>query len=412
MTERDVFESRLHAALMRHVANGPTEFDALAFARTVAAKEPRRHGFAAALAWHGVVVPRRSWALLLLAGLLAAMVAGTLLVGSQHERKLPAVVPPVGQVYECPPGSTPDEPGPVDQARPSEVSHLSMAFDRRVGRLVAVVDVDDAVETWTFDVCTNTWKRMHPDQEPFGWVELAYDIGSDLTIGVVSCRNCVADPHGIVWAYDLQANTWNETGAAPADVTDLFYDPISGLVVALGDEGDPYTSPRELWTYGVETGTWTSMHQAGELDLGAKVTYDASVDRIIADWTTDAMRLFDIRTGTWSRSRAVMPGIFGSGMWGARPAIAYDEAAQRTVVFGDGLAAYDATADRWEVLIDPADRDPSDWLPSSMVYDPVNRRLVGLGRGVVVDQGGVVAFDLVTHEWLVLLEPGEAQPTP
>ena len=94
-------------------------------------------------------------------------------------------------------------------------------------------------------------------------------------------------------------------------------------------------------------------------------------------------------------------------MWGAPPAIAYDEAAQRTVVFGDGLAAYDATADRWEVLIDPADRDPSDWLPSSMVYDPVNRRLVGLGRGVVADQGGVVAFDLATRERLVLLGPRE-----
>ena len=66
--------------------------------------------------------------------------------------------------------------------------------------------------------------------------------------------------------------------------------------------------------------------------------------------------------------------------------------------FGDGVAAYDATADRWEVLIDPADRDPSDWPPSSMVYDPVNWRLVGLGRGVVVDQGGVVAFDTMTRE--------------
>jgi hypothetical protein len=40
-----------------------------------------------------------------------------------------------------------------------------------------------------------------------------------------------------------------------------------------------------------------------------------------------------------------------------------------------------------------------------MVYEPVNRRLVRLGRGVVVDQGGVVAFNLETREWTVLLEP-------
>ncbi len=166
MTEQDVFESRLRAALVRHVANGPTEFDALAFARTVAAKEPRRRGLAAALAWRGVAFPRRAWALLLLAGLLAAMVAGTLLVGSQLERKLPAVVPPVGQVFDAArPASTPRQAGAVDQARPVIGDGVtSMAFDRRAGRLVALADGHASLETWTFDVCTNTWTRMHPDR--------------------------------------------------------------------------------------------------------------------------------------------------------------------------------------------------------------------------------------------------------
>ena len=407
MAERDRFELDLAAALRAYLEDAPTEVRPAELARKFATAHPHRRGGSGR--WGLAAVPRLAWVLLLLAALLAALVGGTLFAGSQIQRFLPAVVPPIGQVFECPPGSTPDLPGLVDQARPSEVPHLSMAFDRRAGKLVAVVDVDDAVETWTFDVCTNTWTQMHPDQEPFGWVELAYDIGSDLTIGVVSCRDCVLDPRGVVWAYNLQANTWSKFGAAPTDVTDLLYDPISGLAVGPGDEGDPYTTPQELWTYGLETGTWTPMHQAGNLDPGTPVTYDASVDRIIA-YGGLTVRLFDIRTGAWSRSQAVMPGISGPGIWGAPPGFAYDEAAQRTVVFGDGLAAYDATVDRWEVLIDPADRDPSDWLPSSMVYDPVNRRLVGLGRGVVVDQGGVVAFDLVTREWTVLLEPSGEMP--
>jgi ligand-binding sensor domain-containing protein len=93
MTERDAFENRLRAALLRHVADGPTGFDALGFARVVAAKEPRRHGFAGTLTWRGVAVPRLAWTLLLLAALLAAMVAGMLFVGSQIQQKLPAVVP-------------------------------------------------------------------------------------------------------------------------------------------------------------------------------------------------------------------------------------------------------------------------------------------------------------------------------
>ena len=147
MTERDVFESRLRAALLRHVADGPTDFDALGFARTVAAKEPRRRGLAAvARLARGSRSRAAPGLLLLLTGLLAALVGGTLLVGSQLQRKLPAVVPPVGQLFECPPGSTPDKPGPVDQARPA-MSAPTVAFDRRAGRLVALARSDCDVTT-------------------------------------------------------------------------------------------------------------------------------------------------------------------------------------------------------------------------------------------------------------------------
>jgi hypothetical protein len=92
------------------------------------------------------------------------------------------------------------------------------------------------------------------------------------------------------------------------------------------------------------------------------------------------------------------------------PAIVYDEAAKRTVFASDTrLAAYDATADRWQILIEA---DFPDFLPSLSVYDPVNGRLVGWGRGGTVGQGAVVAFDLETRQWTVLLDWSEAQPAP
>jgi len=64
-----------------------------------------------------------------------------------------------------------------------------------------------------------------------------------------------------------------------------------------------------------------------------------------------------------------------------------------------GVAAYDAAADRWEVLARPGEpySNPS-------VYDPVNGRLVGIGW-----EGDVVAFDLVTREWTILLEASTGQ---
>jgi hypothetical protein len=202
---------------------------------------------AAALGPRRAAVPRLAW-LLLLAGLLLAALVGGLFVGSQRERRLPAIVPPVDPAFACPAGSTPDEPGPVDQARPP-LSPWASAFDRRAGRLVAVAIADTVVETWTFDVCTNTWTRMHPDREPPGvsLSRLVYDVASDLTIGIHEPQG--PEPRtGRVWAYDLEADTWTEHGVAPTFDTG-FYDPVSGLVVGGVSE--------DLWYYDVETDAWT-----------------------------------------------------------------------------------------------------------------------------------------------------------
>jgi len=389
---------------------------------------------AAAFGPRRAVVPRSAWVLLLLAGLLAAMVAATLFVGSQQERRLPAVVPPVGQVYECPPGSTPDEPGPVDQARPAhEPWTLSeMAFDRRAGRLVALDDIltgDEVtgVETWTFDVCTNIWTRMHPDREPrTSGSMLVYDVDSDMTL-MIETRE--------VWAYDLQADTWTlKDSVAPIDTssstlaTSWIYDSVTGLVVVAAAEfaAEPELkrSP-ELWNYDVATDTWTPILQDGPAPAwgrGMRVAYDASADRLIAYGVNQSMDaeneawLFDLRTLTWSRAGAVTPNI--RNYWGFNrypPAMVYDEAEARTVVFGnEGVAAYDATADHWDYLNGGDDGQasvefgfglPSGWSPDT--YDPVNGRLVGLGGG-----NGLWAFGPATRQWTVLLEGRDAGAAP
>lgn len=93
-----------------------------------------------------------------------------------------------------------------------------------------------------------------------------------------------------------------------------------------------------------------------------------------------------------------------------QPAIAYDEAAERTVVMGALLGVYDASADRWERI---AGLNPGG-LPGSMVYDPVNERLVVLGRrhpsNVRPDR--VAAIDLSTRDWTILFKPSLGEPAP
>ena len=89
------------------------------------------------------------------------------------------------------------------------------------------------------------------------------------------------------------------------------------------------------------------------------------------------------------------------------------------------MIAYDAAANRWEILDDGFDprrgedlgTGPTSRLLHSMVDDPVNERLVvcgGLYRtpGGWVTANDVLAFDPATGEWTVLLEASEVRGEP
>jgi hypothetical protein len=381
----DAFERRVAETLRWYADNVTPVVDAVDVAHRVALAHPRqRRG---PLFEYRVAVPhlgapaRLAWLLLLLAGGLVTMVGGMLISGAQPAQDSRVVVPPIGEAFECPPGSTPDVPGPVDQARPAGLS--TMAFDRRAGQIVAVADK----ETWTFDVCTNTWTQKHPDQSPVlpERPGLVYDEDSDRTIGAWAYD---------VWAYDRRLDIWTKRGRAPGYVESWTYDPASEQVVAWDGE--------ELRKYDVGTDTWTPI-QADWPGAGPEkvllIAYDRSVDGIVAYDNGRATLRLDPDTGTWERSGAETPEV-GAGWGMSPPAIVYDETAKRTVVMGWDLAVYDATEDRWEVTDNDVDM-------STTVYDPVNGRLVVPGSS-----GEMTALDTQTRTWTVLLEPTDGQSSP
>jgi len=418
MSELDLFEARFAAAYRRYLDKAPRQLDAAAVVRTVTA-QPRGRAIAWPWTFRPLVLrPAQALAWLVILGILLALVAAGIFVGSQHQR--PALA------FVCPPGSTSNTPGPVDQVRPPGFS--GMAFDRRAGRLVTLWDT----ETWTFDVCTNTWLQMHPTQEPptSAVGPLVYDVDSDVTIGAFGPD----EAPGNMWAYDLEANTWMEKGpfapfAHPILSSLSFYDPVSGRVVARADDGDDDTLGLALWGYEVETDTWIPMSPAEPLVIGPHYeffAYDASVDRLIAYARTwgpaDAIGnrqfgtktwLFDLRTGTWSGTDAVTPPNFSAGMWGYAPGIAYDEAAQRTVMMGQGYsAAYDASEDRWQMVYETPTEGPKcgtrpECLQApDLLFDSVNERLIvygGFFASADLDFADIMAFDTRTGDWTVLL---------
>jgi hypothetical protein len=338
----------------------------------------------------------------------------------------PRVDIPMGVVPACPSGSTPDTPGNPSQSRPP-TDVISMTFDRGVGRIVLVAQHGDprSTETWTFDVCANAWTQMHPRSAPetSPFALLVYDTATRQDI-LVSGSN--------VWSYDLRSDTWTFRGHDPSDGSPVrvVYDPVEEQVVSLR-----LTRPSVLSGFDAATGTWQRLLQDHLVEppysFDTLLAYDASVDRLVSFHLSE-VRLFDLRTGTWSGPGTPHYLPYG-GYLSLGGEIAYDEGAARTILFSGGLViAYDAAEDSWETLFSTPSQaaQGGEWLrPYSrmehhMVYDPINERIVVYG-GVVpitydpwwVSTDDVPAFDVRTRAWTQLLAPSrpigsEVAPAP
>jgi hypothetical protein len=395
-----------------------------------------------------------AWAAVLLALLLVAALASAVFVGSQPDRGvvLPVATPtasappsqPVAPVAGtgilattkagplppqavCPPGSDPDRPGPADQERPSRPFAFDhrFAFDRRAGRVV-LLDRGPGPATWTFDVCTNTWQRMHPDEGPsFGGAFVAYDADSDRTVALVSDES---GTQGWVWIYDLAADRWTRGEAPPWAEQGSFpgagaflYDPVSGLMV-LRD-----SATGEMWAYDVEADRWTRVAQGpvvppllrtdGMVDRQI-LGYDGSADLFVLHVDVGPAWTFDARAGRWSRDVEAAPTLWFA-WFGSSNATAYDEEVRRALFVSaggpawlPGVVAYDASRRQWETLW-----VGSPCLDSTITYDAVNGRIVCLSSMSsetddiwTAAPRGMVAFDAVAARWITLLEPVAPQP--
>ena len=404
MAERDVFELRLRPpSSVRRRRRRPTSTPSSSHGRS-----PRRSR-AATGAGRGALLARRGRPAPRL-GLPAARGLARRAGRRDAHRRLAAQrssrpwCRPSARCSPAHPGRRPTSRG--RSTRPGRSCAETMAFDRRAGRLVAVgARPTTSVETWTFDVCTNTWTQMHPDREPpsFDWRparlrrRLRRDDRGLLREGVgLRPRGRHLDREGRLLRPTRRPGP---TTRSPASSSPRTHDLARGAVELR--RRDRHVDP----------------DPPGERArrLGPMHAYDASVDRIVAydargDRALGAETwLFDLRTGTWSRSGAETPDVVpGYGWHGAahrlRRGGGADGGHRRRPI---GRLRRDRGP-----LGDPRPKHESRCGPMAgrldMVYDPVNGRLVGWRRRDVASrQVGVVAFDLVTREWTVLLEPSK-----
>jgi hypothetical protein len=371
---------------------------------------------------------RLAWVAVAILAVLA-LVGGLLVAGALRNAPAPLL-------SECPAGTTPNEPGPVDQERPGmhgDIGQPVWAGDHGVivvarGRpsppelVDGVLVADRAFRPWSFDVCTNTWHEpagasatFPSDDSP----QLAYEADADRLVAISAPS---------VWLYDLHEERWSSGGPTPTGMwrPHAIYDPVTGLVVVLDGQRNL------MWTYDADTRTWAEIEQGAttpaRLGAGFLVTYDASADRLVL-WSIDVRTWeFDLRAHVWTETaRSATPEI-RVGWTILDHKIVYDEANRRVLIFSDGVvAAYDATADSWEIaygteftgLDDGLGYGPYNRLYHVTAYDPLNRRMLVFGgayRAADPETGefldwvatdDVMAFDLATGTWTELLAPSE-----
>jgi hypothetical protein len=401
MPELQPFEARLAVAVRSFADRADTRVDA-----TAVAERSMRNRPSAGAGWLRRTVSVPVWILLAIA-LLIALFAAALQAGSVRDAR------PSG-IASCPGDTDPDRPGPAGQERPANEYGFPVTFDRASGRLVAVAV--HPTEVWTFDVCTNTWHRTAtrlPARHvnlPDRVFEIAYDERAHLTV-------LFGDP---VMAFDVESDTLTTLGPRPvSEMLHAVYRTATGQLLVRDD------LTARLWSYDVAADAWAEVAQRGDIPPGAGtgaalLAYDRSVDRLVL-YTKTGHRSegyeLNLRSSTWLRNSEVPPVLdLVMGDLG-RHEVAYDEAHARTVLFSSGrVIAYDATAHQWHVVFDsplgtdeePSPGDVSHRAGVSLVYDPLNERVISVGGtrrsadgGTVADD--VIAFDLATRTWSELL---------
>jgi hypothetical protein len=330
------------------------------------------------------------------------------------------------ELATCPEGTDPDAAGTgEDHPTKAPLANQGAAFDTATGRIVYV---DGSGETWTFDVCTNTWMNMDADdtewQRPtdqrfdadgdlrYPPGNLVYDVDSDVTIAL-----------GLLGVYDAEASTWTAQSRPYGLGGDVghwgaIYDPVSGLVIAAGAFGDQAANEGlAIHAYDVESDAWTSVGTVSSDEAWLfLVGYSHTTDELIFhgprvsddDPNSGAMTvLMDPRIGS-SRSIADTEwDVFAPwGYWypyvaGVDGAVVVDTSTDWPRGTGD-LCTFDPRTRSWDDCgIDTSAGPRRSIEMASKVYDPLNDRLV-----VIYADGDVWAADTETGEWTELTTTG------
>lgn len=200
---------------------------------------------------------------------------------------------------------------------------VRMVYDVESDRIIAFGGVGFGDEglvwtegTWAYDVDTNTWTDMEPatPPPPINFYAFSYDAESDRAV-LFGLR---PDDESLLWSYDYNTNTWEElerAGGPPRAPAygRSFYHPPTDRIVYVGGTGPPETSPDAIdlvWAYDLDTNSWTDLGPStvpGAIGWHT-LTYVESIDRAVvfgggptyADYYGDRLFDYEPEANTWS----------------------------------------------------------------------------------------------------------------
>ncbi len=190
---------------------------------------------------------------------------------------------------------------------------------------------------------TNTdWADKNPSGNTPGWregVSLAFSGRTNVTVLFGGYNGTYKDD---TWEYDWALNTWTKITVNPhpqgRELAGMAFDSVQNVMVLYGGLNDTDIDIwlTDTWEYNVQARTWSQTlgRGTGPAMFDVPLAYDESAQRHVmfgANITTNTMQTwaYDASANSWTNRNPVpSPGIrFAHGM-------AYDAALARTVVFG------------------------------------------------------------------------------